>query len=130
MPTIRLDAEVYDALKKLAEPFVDTPSSVIRRLLEEHGHLAASKPAAESVPAGQALYEEFLLKVLAENFNGRGDKQKVTLAVVERMMKQRLISADDLEFVSTGETRAEACARSVQAVMASSMRPAWTRFSQ
>ena len=31
MPTVRLEPQVYEALKKLAEPFVDTPSSVIRR---------------------------------------------------------------------------------------------------
>jgi len=39
MPTIRLDNEVYEALKQLAEPFVDNPNSVIRRLLEEKGVL-------------------------------------------------------------------------------------------
>ncbi len=33
-PTIRIDDEVFDALKKHAEPFVDTPNSVLRRLLE------------------------------------------------------------------------------------------------
>jgi Mrr N-terminal domain len=32
-PTIRIDDEVFDALKKHAEPFVDTPNSVLRRLL-------------------------------------------------------------------------------------------------
>jgi hypothetical protein len=33
-PTIRIDDEVFDALKRHAEPFVDTPNSVLRRLLE------------------------------------------------------------------------------------------------
>lgn len=32
-PTIRVDEDVYDALKRRAEPFVDTPNSVLRRLL-------------------------------------------------------------------------------------------------
>ena len=103
MPTIRLDPEVYDALKKLAEPFVDTPSSVIRRLLEEHGHLEKSASGATS----QNIYEELLLKVLDEHFKGRGDKRSVTLAIVERMQKQRLMRPADLELVATGETRAE-----------------------
>ena len=114
MPTIRLDAHVYEALKKLAEPFVDTPSSVIRRLLEEAGHLqkqkpppakAAEKPEPEATP--QAVYEDLLLKVLDEQFKGRGDKRSVTLAIIERMQKQRLLKPADLELVATGETRAE-----------------------
>ncbi len=121
MPTVRLDAEVYDALKKLAEPFTDTPSSVIRRLLEDKGLLAkkaaspASRPARqadaperdlEATP--QAVYEELLLKVLAEPpFNGRGDKRSVTLAIIEKMQKQKLLKAADLELVATGETRGE-----------------------
>ena len=103
MPTVRLEVEVYDALKKLAEPFVDTPSSVIRRLLEEHGHL--EKGASGATP--QNIYEELLLKVLDEQFKGRGDKRSVTLAIIERMQKQKLMRAADLELVATGETRAE-----------------------
>lgn len=33
MPNIRIDQEVYEALKKQAEPFVDTPNAVLRRLV-------------------------------------------------------------------------------------------------
>lgn len=32
-PSIRVDKEVYEFLKKHAEPFADTPNSVLRRLL-------------------------------------------------------------------------------------------------
>jgi hypothetical protein len=32
-PTIRIDDDVFDELKKHAEPFVDTPNSVLRQLL-------------------------------------------------------------------------------------------------
>jgi len=119
MPTVRLEADVYDALKKLAEPFTDTPSSVIRRLLEAHGHLekkpapaALSRPGKPSAdpelePTPQAVYEDLLLRVLSEQFHGRGDKRTVTLAIIEKMQKQRLLRAADLELVATGETRAE-----------------------
>src|SRR4051794_37959404 len=119
MPTVRLDPDVYDALKKLAEPFTDTPSSVIRRLLEEKGHLdrksAKETPAPRTVPISdpdleptpQAVYEDLLLKVLDEQFKGRGDKRSVTLAIIEKMQKQKLLRAADLELVATGETRAE-----------------------
>lgn len=114
MPTIRLEPEVYDALKKLAEPFVDTPSSVIRRLLEESGHLqkrlspsARTPPKPEPDATPQAVYEDLILKVLAEQFKGRGDKRSVTLAIIEKMQKQNLLKPADLELVATGETRAE-----------------------
>lgn len=115
MPTVRIDGEVFEALKKLAEPLVDTPNSVVRRLLEDKGLLkketpasrAAPKPDSDLEPTPQAVYEEFLLKVLDEHFKGRGNKRSVTLAIVERMQKQKLLRAADLELVATGETRAE-----------------------
>jgi hypothetical protein len=118
MPTIRIDDEVFEGLKKLAEPLVDTPSAVIRRLLEDRGVLerraaakqkpvaAAPKPQSPEA-APQAIYEQHLLATLLEDFDGRGGKKSVTLAVIERMMKRKLIGAADLDFVSTGETKAE-----------------------
>src|SRR3954471_15181098 len=98
MPTIRLDADVYDALKKLAEPFTDTPNSVIRRLLEdkdlltrklEKKQVPAAKTDPDLEPTPQAVYEEFLLRILDEQFKGRGDKRSVTLAIIEKMQKLR-----------------------------------------
>lgn len=41
-PSIRVDKEVYDFLKNQAEPFVDTPNSVLRRLL----NIEVDAPAA------------------------------------------------------------------------------------
>ncbi len=114
MPVIRIDADVMQALKGLAEPFVDTPGSVIRRLLEDKGLLEkAAKPARGSNPAPgrgltpQAVYEQFLLAILEEQFAGRGDKRAVTQAVIERMTKRGFITNADLELVATGETKAE-----------------------
>lgn len=119
MPTIRVDDEVFEGLKQLAEPLVDTPNSVIRRLLIARGILK-EKPNPAPKDRGQApnsaarpqtpqsVYEQNLLEVLAAPpFNGRGNKKDVTLAVVERMMKRDLIPPGDLEFVATGETKAE-----------------------
>jgi hypothetical protein len=113
MPTVRIDDEVFEELKKLAEPLVDTPNSVLRRLLA----LKSNKPAKDRGQAPissarektpQSVYEENLLAVLAAPpFNGRGNKKDVTLAVVERMMKRGLIPPNDMEFVATGETKAE-----------------------
>ena len=120
MPTIRIEQDVFDGLKKLAEPFVDTPSAVIRRLLAEKGILQAQPVRPKPPPAlpateraltpeltPQAVYEQFLLVTLAEGFGGRGDKRGVTQAVIERMVKHGFIGPADLELVATGETRAE-----------------------
>ena len=120
MPTIRLDEDVLEGLKRLAEPFVDSPNAVIRRLLVEKG-LLESRPAKrrlappEPVPAArlpldlvpQKAYEAFLLATLARDFAGPGDKRGVTKAVIQRMVGHGLIGPADLELVATGETRAE-----------------------
>ena len=113
LPTIRVDPEVFEGLQKLAQPFVDSPSMVIRRLLEERGLLPkqARGPApARRTPDAltpQAVHEAYLLYVLARDFDGSGHKRDVTHAVVKRMMKDGHIGAADQELVSTGETRAE-----------------------
>ncbi len=49
MPTIRIDHDVFEGLQKLAEPFVDSPSMVIRRLLESQGVLK-KMPAKATQP--------------------------------------------------------------------------------
>ncbi len=120
MPTIRIEQDVFDGLKKLAEPFVDTPNAVIRRLLTEKGILQPQPVRSKPLPTlpakeraltpdltPQAVYEQFLLVTLAEGFGGRGDKRGVTKAVIERMVKHGFIAPADLELVATGETRAE-----------------------
>jgi Mrr N-terminal domain len=112
MPTIRLDQDVFEGLQRLAKPFVDTPSMVIRRLLEDRGLLSKSAAQKEERPpanalTSQATYEKYLLVVLAKEFDGQGHKRDVTHAIVKRMMKDGFIGAADQELVSTGETKAE-----------------------
>ena len=121
MPTIRIENEVFEGLKKLAEPFVDTPNAVIRRLLIEKGLLKESPAKPSSLPAApppperaltpgltpQGAYESFLLVKLEQDFGGRGDKRGVTQAVIARMVKHGFIGPADLELVATGETKAE-----------------------
>jgi hypothetical protein len=128
MPTIRLDDDVFNGLKTLAEPFTDTPNSVIRRLLEERGALLTTRTVSESGGAipnkrataqgvigpssasgltPQATYEKYLLHVLATRFNGRGDKREVTEAVLESLQSREPLNSADLERVKTGETKAE-----------------------
>ena len=113
MPTIRVDQDVFEGLQQLAKPFVDSPSMVIRRLLEERGVLRAAAKTPKSVRLApdaltpQAIYEDYLLYVLSKEFDGQGHKRDVTHAIVKRMMKDGHIGAADQELVSTGETKAE-----------------------
>ena len=120
VPTIRIAEDIFEGLKKLAEPLVDTPGDVIRRLLIEKGILKDSPQKRRAVPpppsSEKALtpdltpqhdYELFLLHSLAQDFGGMGDKRSVTQAVVQRMVKQGFIGPAELELVATGETRAE-----------------------
>ncbi|MBC7802331.1 MAG: winged helix-turn-helix domain-containing protein [Candidatus Parcubacteria bacterium] len=114
MPTIRVDHDVFEGLQKLARPFVDSPSAVIRRMLEAQGILE-KPPSAQARPARlaahaltpQSVYEKYLLYILAREFRGKGHKRDVTHAVVKRMMKDGHIGAADQELVKTGETKAE-----------------------
>ena len=112
MPTIRVDQDVFEGLQKLAQPFVDSPSMIIRRLLEQQGVLKkiAARPAPPASPNAltpQSIYESYLLLLLLKEFDGRGHKRDVTHAIVKRMMKDGYIGAAEQELVSTGETKAE-----------------------
>jgi len=58
-PTIRVDAEVFEKLKEDAEPFVDTPNTVLRRILGlapgmEGPETNDGAPAAGSSPRRRA----------------------------------------------------------------------------
>ena len=113
MPTIRVEQDVFAGLQQLAKPFVDSPSMVIRRLLEERGVLnkatevkRSARPAPDALTP-QSTYEKYLLLILHKEFDGQGHKRDVTHAIVKRMMKDGHIGAADQELVSTGETKAE-----------------------
>lgn len=128
MPTIRIDDDIFEGLKSLAEPFIDTPNSVIRRMLDERGVLKKLKERANTATSTQRelvrsssssnqknnttsltpqpIYETFLLYVLWKKFNGSASKSEATNAVVTLMKSHGFISDLDLELVSTGEQRA------------------------
>jgi hypothetical protein len=119
--TIRIEDDVYEGLKRLADPFEDNPNSVIKRLLEKVGALNPRKnPPAEISSTGantirkrkgiltpQSVYEDWLLYALWHSFSGKADKREVTKVVIHEMQKYNLLSKPDFEAVSTGESRAE-----------------------
>jgi hypothetical protein len=127
MPTIRIDEDVFEALKAIAEPFTDTPNSVIRRLLEGQGAIPSRKteanrqfravidfpptpsarPANRKVLTPQPVYEAFLLYVLANDFKGSASKHDATTKTIEMMESRGFIGTLERERVATGETKAE-----------------------
>jgi hypothetical protein len=117
-PTIRVDAGVYGALQLLAEPFVDTPNDVLRKLLKlddaksirtegssDNGRPITSIAAARS-PKGkdttQRAYREPILQAL-EDLGGRGTVKEI-MATVERLMSAKFTTGDH-EPVPSGAVR-------------------------
>ena len=137
MPTIRIEDDVFQGLKSIAEPFIDNPNTVVRRLLVERVVLPKPQESGTNTNTGdtalpsqhelkggarttdpqhsptpsltpQPVYENFLLYVLHHEFKDRATtKGDATRAVIELMKTRGFIGAQDLERVQTGETKAE-----------------------
>jgi len=89
MPTIRIDHEVFKELQKRAEPLVDTPNAVIRRLLAlaenaiasgEHGRTQPSVRQIRRLPMRE--YELPLLESLEERGGSAPAKEVITAGAV------------------------------------------------
>jgi restriction system protein len=102
LPTIRIDNEVWNALKRRAEPFEDTPNTVLRRLLRLDKQQRASKrlPTGERTP--QSAYRIPILEVI-EELGGSARANKV-LAKVGRRMRASFRSSDQ-QRISSGLPR-------------------------
>jgi|SRR5919108_2396992 hypothetical protein len=110
-PTIRVDDEVYDRLKQDAEPFVDTPNSVLRRLLGFDEPEAEPRQPRERVYKGRAkpgeildrrAYDRPILEVLARR-RGSAPVNEV-LDKVGEMLADRLTDRDH-EILESGAVR-------------------------
>lgn len=120
MPTIRIEEDVFKALQSLAQPFTDTPNSVIRRMLVERDTLQKLEPAKsdksqKDAPSpvrrgsrtNQSVYENHLLFVLGTKFNGRATKSDATAETLALMESKGLLPPDGHEILeSTGESKA------------------------
>jgi hypothetical protein len=89
---IEIDTEVFEAIKAKAEPFVDTPNSVLRRQLGLDGpgsvQAEPSPGRGERAAPGSILPEaEYELPILLELLErgGSGHATEVTNAVGERL---------------------------------------------
>ena len=111
MPTIRIDDEVFRALQTRAQPLVDTPNSVLRRLLELNG---AGKPSSDPVirrvtkraPLGTSIPQrEFRAPIVRAllAMGGTAPSREV-LKRVHREIEPRLNDVDRAK-VPSGEVR-------------------------
>ena len=123
--TIAIDDDVFDTLKRFARPLEDTPSTVIRRLVEivesstsssltpttEAGHIIVDRPkqrvrSVDRTP--QAAFRAPVLEVLRE-MGGAGLLSDVLDRVREKMKDK--LTAFDFTTISTGEERWRVYAR-------------------
>ena len=126
MHTIEVDDDVLNALKRKAEPFVDTPNSVLRRLLfggagpaarlgrrrrnkaprgMMHAVASASKKH-ERAPTGTILPEQEYVKPLLQVLHERGGRAPAREVIEEvgHRLNDRLTTLDK-EPVSSGGVR-------------------------
>lgn len=91
IPIIRVDEEVYQALQEQAEPFVDTPNSVLRRILY-------LKEKRSSIPTDKVKSKTDYSSNLHDsqkNVSNRSDnKSKIKTTLVERDQISPRLSSD------------------------------------
>jgi len=96
MPVIRVDDEVFRALQGLAEPLVDTPNTVLRRLLLPNKQEAVvrraprARPGSTMTPLG--AFRVPILRVLCES--GGEARTDTVLRRLEEQLGQVLTPAD------------------------------------
>jgi hypothetical protein len=90
--SIEIDQEIFDFLKTKAEPFVDTPNDVLRRLLLNNQVTAQNKSDATfkvsvntppPVPAGTPKALEHILQVIYLSHFQKFSRSKATKMVAE-----------------------------------------------
>lgn len=75
MNTIEVDNDVLSHLKNNADPFNDTPNSVLRRLLGLDG--GKSKSSKKAQRGGIMQSDEFVKKIISQHYNYSGVPRKV-----------------------------------------------------
>lgn len=113
-PSIEVDDDVFEVIKKNAEPFVDTPNTVLRRLLRVDRDAVrpatpqvtdiATERAAPGTLLPESEYELPILRFLEER-GGRAPSREVVEAVGESL-KDKLTDLDRGPLRS-GDTRWE-----------------------
>jgi hypothetical protein len=113
-PSVDTDDEVFEVIKKNAEPFIDTPNTVLRRLLGIDRAKAQPEPTAgKATKTGRAApgtllpeaeYEIPILRCLAER-GGRAPSREVVESVGQ-VLGNKLTDLDRMPLKS-GDVRWE-----------------------
>lgn len=110
-PTIRVDDEVYDRLKEEAEPFVDTPNTVLRRVLGFDKPTNGKRDPRERIFKGRAkageildrrAYDGPIIKVLARR--GGSAPAREVLDQIGEILADKLTERD-YEIIKSGAVR-------------------------
>jgi restriction system protein len=105
MKAIRIDDDVWVALQKKANPFEDTPNSVLRRVLgidKANGKHGKKARAARGTRTPQSAFREPLFRVLYES--GASGKMSEVVDRVGDVMGEQLNEVDRQK-LATGEVR-------------------------
>ena len=113
MPTIRIDDDVFAGLQRLATPFVDTPNSVIRRLLdafaaETREPNQEQESRTEEYPIGnpaQNVVTELDGLVEAEYQNRRFARTPAGKLTPQAVLEDWILVVLDAEFDGRGEKK-------------------------
>lgn len=113
MEKIEVDNEVLELLREHAEPFTDTPNSVLRRLLgidagsgpKKAAGVAAQKRSGRASPGSILPESEYEIPILQElvDRGGRGHATEITDAVGRRLADR--LTDLDREKLDSGEVR-------------------------
>jgi restriction endonuclease Mrr len=104
MKTIRIDDEVWAELQSRATPLVDTPNSVLRKILGLDMPRKKEKPVTENRkrPTPHIEFRIPILETLVE-MEGKGEA-KAVLKRVEKKMRGKLARVD-YEKIPSGDVR-------------------------
>ncbi|HEX2391556.1 MAG TPA: winged helix-turn-helix domain-containing protein [Solirubrobacterales bacterium] len=111
MKKIEIDDELFGVIKERAEPFVDTPNSVLRRMIgldPGGGERSNGVSGRGRAPAGSLLPEsEYELPLLQELLSrgGSAPAKEITAAVGERLVAK--LTDRDREVLDSGDVRWE-----------------------
>jgi Mrr N-terminal domain len=108
VPTVRVDDEVFSSLQEQATPFVDTPNSVLRRVLgldepsRQPGTKSRRATSGELLP--HSAYRPAVLQALAER-GGAAPAREIINSVGQRLRDE--LKPRDFEANNSGVVRWE-----------------------
>ena len=115
MPSIELSETTYNRLKDLAEPFVDTPETVIRRLMDqknldlrdnENSYSNTHTNRGRAARGERTPVEDFIEPLITVLRNAGGElKTQQAVDRVGDLMKDELVEIDFEPLKSNGEAR-------------------------